>query len=74
LSGDLLEVDDHEFGRLERREADDDVDDAEIDIGLRRGLLVAFDEIGFLRRLALEGALRKQVLHEGADVEPDLRP
>ena len=63
-----------EFGRLERREADDDVDDAEIDVVLRRRFLVAFDEVGFARRLALERALAEQVVHERADVEPDLRP
>ena len=36
--------------------------------------LVALHEVGFLRRLALEGALPEQVVHERADVEPDLRP
>src|SRR5512143_352118 len=30
LSGHLLELDDHEFGRLERRKTDDDVDDAQV--------------------------------------------
>ena len=35
---------------------------------------VALDEIGLARRLALEGALPEQVVHEGADVQPDLRP
>ena len=38
------------------------------------GLAVALDEVGLLRRAALEGALAEQGLHEGADVEPDLRP
>ncbi len=28
LAGDLLNLDDDEFGRLQRRKADDDVDDA----------------------------------------------
>ena len=36
------------------------------------GLLVALDEVGLARRLALEGALPEQVLHECADVEADL--
>ena len=35
---------------------------------------VALDEVGLARRGALEGALAEQVLHERADVEPDLRP
>src|ERR1044071_6746673 len=38
LAGDLLDLDDHELGGLERREADDDVDDAEIAVVLGRGL------------------------------------
>jgi hypothetical protein len=58
----------------ERREAHDDVDDAAVDVALGRGLLVALDEVGFLRRLALEGALAEEVVHEGADVQADLRP
>src|SRR5215210_2200472 len=74
LASQLLDLEDHEFGRLERREADDDVDDAEVDVVLRRGRLVAVDEVGLLRRLALEGALPEKVVHESADVQPDLRP
>ena len=37
----LLERDDDELGGLQRREADDDVDDAEVDVVLRRRLAVA---------------------------------
>ena len=44
---DLLNLDDDEFGGLERRKADLDIDDAVVDVGLRRGLAVAFDEVGF---------------------------
>ena len=40
----------------------------------RGGLAVALDEVGVARRLPLEGALPEQVVHEGADVEADLRP
>ena len=36
--------------------------------------LVALDEVGLARRRALERALAEQVVHEGADVEADLRP
>src|SRR5207253_10655066 len=74
LAGDLLQLDDDEFGRFQRREADEDVDDAEVDVGLRRRLAVALDEVGFLRRTTLERALAEQPLHEGADVQADLRP
>src|SRR5262245_57651434 len=74
LSSDLLERDDHELGGLERREADDHVDDAEVDIRLGGGLFVALDEVRFARRAALKRTLAEQVVHERADVEPDLRP
>src|SRR6266852_95621 len=74
LAGHLLELDDHELGRLQRSEADDDVHDAQVDVILGGRLLVAFDEVGLLRRSALEGALAEQVVHERADVQPDLRP
>ena len=74
LAGDLLQPDDDELGRLQRREADHDVDDAEVDVVLRRRLGVALDEVRLARRRALERALPEQVVHERADVEPDLRP
>src|SRR5262249_46993886 len=74
LSSHLLDLDDHELRRLERREPHEDVDDAEVDVGLRGRLLVALHEIGLAWGLALEGALPEEVLHEGADVEPDLGP
>src|SRR5262249_59861366 len=67
VASNLLNGDDHEFRRLQRREADDDVDDAEVAIGLRRGLLVALDEEGLGWRLALERALPEQAVHERAD-------
>ena len=73
-AGELLQPDDDELGRLQRREPDDDVDDAEVDVVLRRRLGVALDEVRLARRRALEGALAEQVVHERADVEPDLRP
>ena len=46
----------------------------QVDVVLRRGLLVALDEVRLARRRALEGALAEQRLHERADVEPDLGP
>src|SRR5205823_10984381 len=57
LASELLHVDDHELGRLERRKAHDDVHDAVVDIGLRRRLRVALDEVRLARRPTLEGAL-----------------
>src|SRR5207249_3061617 len=59
---------------LEGRESDDNIDDAQVDIALRRRLLVAFHKIGILRGLSLESALAEQVVHERADIEPNLRP
>src|SRR6266508_3284524 len=66
LSGHLLNLDHDKLRRLERRESDNDVDDAEIDVVLRRRCLVALDEVSFTRRLSLKRALAKQVLHECA--------
>src|SRR5271168_1040688 len=74
LPSDLLDLDDDEFCRLERGEADQDVDDAVVLVGGRGGFAVALDEVGLLRRGALEGALGEERLHEGADVEADLAP
>src|SRR5918911_3910172 len=62
LTSHLLELDDHELGGLQRREADHDVDDAEVDVVLRRRLFVALDEVGVARRRALKCALTKQVV------------
>jgi hypothetical protein len=54
LAGDLLDLDDYELGGFQWREANHNVDDALIDIVLRGGLLVAFNEIGLLWGLPLE--------------------
>ncbi len=70
----MLQPDDHELRGLQRREADDDVHDPEVDVVLRRRLAVARHEIRLARRLALERPLTKEVVHEGAHVHPDLRP
>src|SRR6185312_127657 len=74
LSRHLLQRDDDELGRFQRREADRDVDDAAVDVVLRGGGAVALDEERVARRLALECALDEQAVHEGTDVEADLRP
>src|SRR5690348_303852 len=70
----LLDADEDELGRLERREADQDVHDASVDVVLRRRLAVALDEVGLLGRRPLEGALPEERVHERAAVESDLRP
>src|SRR6185437_2014327 len=74
LPGHLLDLNDHELCGLERCEPHQDIDDSEIDIVLSRRLTVAFDEVRLCGRLALEIALPKEILHKGADVEPDRRP
>src|SRR5690349_1648700 len=50
LSRDLLDLQDDELGRLERREADEDIDDAAVDVVLGSGRPVAADEVGLGRR------------------------
>src|SRR5215212_1907391 len=74
LAGDLLDPQDDELRGLQRREPDEDVHDAAVDVVLRGRLAVALDEVRLARARALEGALPEQRLHEGADVEPDLGP
>jgi hypothetical protein len=74
LTSHLLNLDNHEFGRLERREPHNDIDDTLIDVVLGGGLFVTFDKISILRSLPLKRPLAKKVMHEGTDIEPDLRP
>src|SRR5262245_32978065 len=74
LASELLDADHDELSRLERREADEDVDDPLVDVALGRRRAVALHEVGVARRGALERALAEQVLHERADVEADLGP
>src|SRR5262245_65923059 len=74
LPGLLLDLDDHELRRFERREGDQDVHDALIDVVLRGGFLVALHEIRIAWGRALERTLSKQVVHEGADVQSKLGP
>jgi hypothetical protein len=53
LPGHLLDFQNDKLGRLERRESDDDIDNAEIDVALRRGFLVAFDKVVPERKVLL---------------------
>jgi hypothetical protein len=74
LARHLLQLDDHEFSRLEWSKADHYVDDAKIDVILCCRLLIAFDEIGISRRRTLKCSLAKQVVHESPYVETYLCP
>ena len=66
LARHLLDGEDDEFRRPRRCEADQHVDDPEVDIGLRRRLGIAFDEIGVAGLLALERALAEKAVHKQA--------
>src|ERR1700745_358555 len=74
LSSHLLDLDHDDLRGLERCEADEHVENPEIDVVLGRRLAVALDEISVLRRRALERPLAEQTLHECSDVEPHLGP
>src|SRR5579864_1557444 len=54
LAGHLLDLDDDELRRLQRSEADDDVDDSQVDVILRGGFVITLYEVGVGWRLALE--------------------
>ena len=68
------DLDDHELGGLERREAHDDVHDAAVDVVLRRCLVVDFDEVGLAGRRSLKCTLQEERLHERANVKSNLSP
>src|SRR5690606_7903251 len=63
-----------ELGRFERRETHVDIDDAAVDVVLRGRFGITLDEVRFAWRASLEGALAEEAVHEGADVQTDLRP
>ena len=56
----MLQLDHHELGRLQRRAAELDSNDA------------AVDEVGIRWIAAVEGALAEQPVKKGADVQPDV--
>ena len=56
LPGELDDLDDDELGRLERREPDDDLDDAVVDVVLGGGGRVALDEERLAGRRPLPSA------------------
>src|ERR1700709_657632 len=65
---DLLNSDHDKLGGPERGEADDNVDHATIDVALRGGAAIAFDEISLARGVAMKRALPEQSVHECFDV------
>ena len=72
LSGHLLQVQDHEFSRLQRGKPHPDVHDAKVAVVLRRGFCIALYKISILWRAPLESSLTKQVVHERANVQTNL--
>src|SRR5215213_1388749 len=74
LAGHLLNVDDDELSRFQRSKADDDVDDAQIDVVLSGRRFIALHEVSIARRRPLKSALAEEVLHESSDVQANLRP
>src|SRR6266849_3295735 len=74
LTSYLLKLNNHKLGWLKRSKADDDIDDAIVDVALSGGLLIALDEVGVLWCLALERALAEEVLHERTHIQTYLCP
>jgi hypothetical protein len=59
---------------FQRAEADLEIHDPGVDVGLRGRFVITFDEVGLIGRGALKGAPSEQVVHEGARREPQLLP
>src|SRR3954470_22161617 len=74
LTGGLLDLDHHELGRADGRDADEHVDDAVRHVLVRRGLAVALDEVRLARGAALEGALAEERVQVRGRGQPDLLP
>src|SRR5437660_340988 len=65
LTGELRDLDNNEFRRLQRRKGDYDIDDAVVNIGLCRRLVVALYLERLARCVALKGPLAEQAKHKG---------
>src|ERR1017187_1547931 len=74
LTGHLLDLDHHEFRRIQWSKADEDIDDALINAGLGIVLTIALHKVGLLRGAALKRTLKEQPVHEYPHVQPDLAP
>src|SRR3954470_17966819 len=70
----LLESKHDEFRRLQRRETDEDIDHAVIDVRLIRRIAIHLHEERIVRLAPLERAGAELRQHEGADIEPETRP
>ena len=60
----LLDPEDDKFHRPQEYEVDIEFDDAIVNVGPRRGLVAAFDELGLRRCHPLERPLAKQVVYD----------
>src|SRR6266849_5117517 len=65
LTSHLLDLNNNELCRFQRSEANDDIDNTQVDVVLSRGLIA---------RLALECSLPEEILHECSHIQADLRP
>src|SRR5689334_18877371 len=74
LSGHLLNLDHNELCRLERGEADEDVDDTEIAVILGGGFGIALDEVSIARATTLKCALAIERVKKRAHVQSNLSP
>ncbi len=70
----LLEVEDDKLCRLQRSNANPDVDDAEVDGFLDCGLAVIPDKASLMKGHALIRSLAEEVVHECAHVQVSLSP
>src|SRR5436305_15296614 len=68
----LPQGEDNEFTALQRRKADNDIDDARVDIALRRCRAVATHEEGLRRSRSPKRAVSEELEHEAADTRAQL--
>ena len=69
LAGHLLDLDDHELRRFQGRKAHQNVDNAPINVVLRRGFFIALDEVGLPGALPGKGSLSEKVMQKRADID-----
>jgi hypothetical protein len=69
LAGELSNSENDKLGGFQWCEADDDLDDSQIAVGLRYCVCIKLDEICLARALTLEGTLMKEAPQECPDVQ-----
>ena len=74
LAGHLLDLYDDEFSRFQGCKAHQNIDNPEVDIRLWCRFTIAFDKVSLFGGRSLESPLPEKAMHEGTDIEPDLRP